>query len=89
MILNIIIHYIIDCYYFTVKNARQKGKILCTMVSYIYRQNSKFLKIIYTKMWFEFMKDMMNSRYRDRVTDGQRYGRSVEDMMNIMQKERR
>lgn len=40
-------------------------------------------------MWFEFMKDMMNSRYRDRVTDGQRYGRSVEDMMNIMQKERR
>ena len=79
----------VDIYEFVSKRARQKGKILCTMVSYIYRQNSKFLKIIYTKMWFEFMKDMMNSRYRDRVTDGQRYGRSVEDMMNIMQKERR
>lgn len=82
MVLNIIIHYIIDCYYFTVKNARQKGKILCTTVSYIYRQNSKFLKIIYIKMWFEVMKDMMNSRYRGRITGGQRQGRSGEDMMN-------
>ena len=59
------------------------------MLSCIYRQNSKVLKIIYTKTWVEVMKGMMNSRYRDRVTDGQRYGRSGEDMMNIMQKERR
>ena len=59
------------------------------MLSSIYRQNSKVLKIIYTKTWVEVMKGMMNSRYRDRVTDGQRYGRSGEDMMNIIQKERR
>ena len=52
-----------------VKSARQKGKIWCTMVSCIYRQNSKFLKIIYIKAWFEVMKDMMNSRYRDMVAD--------------------
>ena len=59
------------------------------MLSCIYRQNSKVLKIIYTKTWVEVMKGMMNSRYRDRVTDGQRHSRSGEDMMNIMQKERR
>ena len=39
------------------------------MLSCIYRQNSKFLKIIYIKTWFEVMKDLVNSRYRDRVTD--------------------
>lgn len=72
-----------------VKSARQKGRILCTMASCIYRQNSKFLKIIYIKTWFEVMKDMMNSRCRDRVTDRQRYSRSGEDILNIMQKDRR
>lgn len=86
-VLNIIIHYIIGCYNFAVKIARQKGKILCTMVSCIYRQNSKVLKIIYIKTWIEVMKDMVNSRYRDRVTDGQRQGRSGEYMMNSRYKE--
>ena len=64
-VLNIIIHYTIGCYKFAVKIARQKGKILCTMVSCIYRQNSKVLKIIYIKTWFEAMEDMMNSRYKE------------------------
>lgn len=57
------------------------------MVSCIYRQNSKVLKIIYIKTWFEVMKDLVNSRYRDRVTDGQRQGRSGEYMMNSRYKE--
>lgn len=69
MVINIIIPYIIDCYNFMVKSARQKGRILCTTLSRIYRQNSKFLKIIYIKTWFEVMKDMMNSRYRDMIAD--------------------
>lgn len=69
MVINIIIHYIIDCYDFVLNSARQKGRILCTMVSCIYRQNSKFLKIIYIKTWFEVIEDIMNSRYRDMIAD--------------------
>ena len=58
------------------------------MVSCIYRQNSKVLKIIYIKTWFEVMKDLVNSRYRDRVTDGQRQSRSWEDLVNSRYRDR-
>ena len=70
MVINIIIHYIIDCYDFVLNSTRQKGRIWCTTVSRIYRQNSKFLKIIYIKTWFEIIEDIMNSRYRDIVGVG-------------------
>ncbi len=70
MVLNIIIHYIIDCYNFMVKSSRQKGRILCATFSRIYRQNSKVLKIIYIKTWFELIEDIMNSRYRGIVGVG-------------------
>ena len=59
MVNNIIIHYIIDCYDFVLNSTRQKGRILCTTLSRIYRQNSKVLKIIYIKTWFEIIEDMM------------------------------
>lgn len=58
------------------------------MVSCIYRQNSKVLKIIYIKTWFEVMKDLVNSRYIDRVTDGQRQSRSWEDLVNSRYRDR-
>ena len=70
MVINIIIHYIIDCYDFVLNSTRQKGRIWCTTVSRIYRQNSKVLKIIYIKPWFEIIEDIMNSRYRDIVGVG-------------------
>ena len=63
-------------------STRQKGRILCTTLSRIYRQNSKVLKIIYIKTWFEIIEDIINSRYRDIVTDGQRHSRSGEDIIN-------
>ena len=53
-----------------VKSSRQKGRILCATFSRIYRQNSKVLKIIYIKTWFEIIEDIMNSRYRDIVGVG-------------------
>ena len=87
MVINIIIHYIIDYYDFVLNSTRQKGRILCTTLSHIYRQNSKVLKIIYIKTWFEIIEDIMNSRYRDIVTDGQRHSRSGEDMMSSRYKE--
>ena len=87
MVINIIIHYIIDCYDFVLNSTRQKGRILCTTLSCIYRQNSKVLKIIYIKTWFEIIEDIMNSRYRDIVTDGQRHSRSGEDMMGSRYRE--
>lgn len=70
MVINIIIHYIIDCYDFVLNSTRQKGRILCTTLSRIYRHNSKFLKIIYIKTWFEIIEDLMNSRYRGIVGVG-------------------
>ena len=87
MVINIIIHYIIDYYDFVLNSTTQKGRIWCTMLSCIYRQNSKFLKIIYIKAWFEIIEDIMNSRYRDIVTDGQRHSRSGEDMMSSRYRE--
>jgi len=45
------------------------------------------LKIIYIKTWFEIIEDIMNSRYRDIVTDGQRHSRSGEDMMGSRYRE--
>ena len=87
MVINIIIHYIIDYYDFVLNSTRQKGRILCTTLSRIYRQNSKVLKIIYIKAWFEIIEDIMNSRYREIVTEGQRQGRSGEYMMNSRYKE--
>ena len=87
MVINIIIHYIIDCYDFVLNSTRQKGRILCTTLSRIYRQNSKILKIIYIKTWFEIIEDIMNSRYRDMVTNEQRQSRSEESITNIMYKE--
>ena len=70
MVINIIIHYIIGCYDFVLNSTRQKGRILCTTLSRIYRQNSNVLKIIYMKTWFEIIEDIMNSRYRDIVGVG-------------------
>lgn len=87
MVTNIIIHYIIDCYYFVLNCMRQKGRILCTTLSRIYRQNSNILKIIYMKTCFEIIEDIMNSRYRDIVTDGQRHRRSGDDMMSSRYRE--
>jgi hypothetical protein len=40
------------------------------------------LKIIYIKAWFEIIEDIMNSRYRKIVTEGQRLSRSGDDMMS-------
>ena len=57
------------------------------MLSCIYRQNSKFLKIIYIKAWFEIIEDIMNSRYRKIVTEGQRLSRSGDDMMSSRYRE--
>lgn len=87
MVINIIIHYIIDCYDFVLNGTRHKGRILCTTLSRIYRQNSKILKIIYIKTWFKTIEDIMNSKYRDMVTDGQKHSRSGEYMMNSRYKE--
>ena len=82
MVINIVIHYIIDYYDFVLNSTRQKGRILCTTLSHIYRQNSKVLKIIYIKAWLEIIEDIMNSRYRKIVTEGQRLSRSGDDMMS-------
>ena len=87
MVNNSIIHYIIDYYDFVLNSTRQKGRILRTTLSRIYRQNSKVLKIIYIKTWFEIIEDIMNSRYRDIVTDGQRHSRSGGDMMSSRYRE--
>lgn len=87
MVINIIIHYIIDYYGFVLNSTRQKGRILCTTLSRIYRQKSKFLKIIYIKTWFKTIEDIMNSKYRDMVTDGQRHSRSGDDMMSSRYRE--
>lgn len=67
MLLNMITLYIINCYEFVIKSARQKGKFLRNVVSYVYRQNSKFLKILYMKRPFEVMGDMIYISYKDRV----------------------
>lgn len=87
MVNNSIIHYIIDCYDFVLNSTRQKGRILCTTLSHIYRQNSKVLKIIYIKAWFKTIEDIMNSKYRDMVTDGQKHSRSGGDMMSSRYRE--
>ena len=68
-------------------STRQKGRILCATLSRIYRQKSKFLKIIYIKTWFKTIEDIMNSKYRDMITDGQRHSRSGDDMMSSRYRE--
>ena len=73
---------IFDTYKLVPKRARQKGKILPNSTLTTYRQNSKFVKILYIKMRFKVMGDMIYISYGDRVTDGQRQGRSGEDMVN-------
>ena len=87
MVNNSIIHYIIDCYDFVLNSTRQKGRILCTTLSHIYRQNSNVLKIIYIKTWFKTIEDIINSKYRDMVTDGQKHSRSGGDMMSSRYRE--
>ena len=87
MVNNSIIHYIIDCYDFVLNSTRRGGRILCTTLSHIYRQNSKVLKIIYIKTWFKTIEDIMNSKYRDMVTDGQKHSRSGGDMMSSRYRE--
>ena len=53
-----------------------------------YRQNSKMIKILYIKMRFKVMGDMIYISYGDRITDGQRQGRSEEDMVNSRYRDR-
>ena len=53
-----------------------------------YRQNCKMIKILYIKMRFKVMGDMIYISYGDRVTDGQRQGRSGEDMVNSRYRDR-
>ena len=77
----------VDTYEFVSKCARQKGKILPNSTLTTYRQNSKMIKILYIKMRFKVMGDMIYISYGDRVTDGQRQGRGGEDMMNSRYKE--
>ena len=78
----------VDTYEFVSKCARQKGKILPNSTLITYRQNSKMIKILYIKMRFKVMGDMIYISYRDRVTDGQRQGRGREDMMNSRYRDR-
>ena len=61
----------VDTYEFVSKCARQKGKILPNSTLTTYRQNSKMIKILYIKMRFRVMGDMICISYGDRVTDGQ------------------
>ena len=78
----------VDTYEFVSKCARQKGRILPNSTLTTYRQNSKMIKILYIKMRFKVMGDMIYISYGDRITDGQRQGRSGEDMVNSRYRDR-
>ena len=58
---------IFDSYEFFSKRSRQKGKISPNLLFTISRQISKFVKILYTKMMFNVMGDMIYISYGDRV----------------------
>ena len=58
---------VFDSYEFFSKRSRQKGKILPNLLFTISRQISKFVKILYTKMMFNVMGDMIYISYGDRV----------------------
>lgn len=58
---------IFDSYEFFSKRPRQKGKILPNLLFTISRQISKFVKILYTKMMFNVMGEMIYISYGDRV----------------------
>lgn len=58
---------IFDSYNFFSKRSRQKGKILPNLLFTISRQISKFIKILYIKMRFKVMGDMIYISYGDRV----------------------
>jgi len=56
-----------DSYELISKPSRQKGKILPNLLFTISRQISKFVKILYIKMMFNVMGEMMYISYGDRV----------------------